>query len=117
MKAKISVLLLAILTASLANVSSAETVAEKAKWEEVVAKSNLLMKEIRSQYKPVSNDEFVYKLTNPLPGRIISTLNPNERTCFQYVVIVEVQNRKITFASKDFNQLKQVPCPPLPFEK
>ncbi len=117
MKAKISVLLLAILTASLATVSTAETVAEKAQFEEAVAKSNLRMKEYRAQYKPVTSREFVYEITDPLPTPFLINIDPRVRTCFQHVLITEVQNNKIIFSYKDLFQLKQVPCSPLPFEK
>lgn len=89
--------------------------AESAQEKEFILKMDLRMKESRSQYKPVSNDDFVYELRRPL-GLTHLDSNSKGRKCYQPELIIEVQGDKIIYVSKGKMRVKETPCPRLPFE-
>lgn len=99
-----------------ASVLSVSAFAQLSPEKEFGLKMDLQMRESRSQYKPVTNEEFSYELMRPLYDVDKREIYTQKRTCFQPGVIIEVQNGKIIYASKGLIPTKKIPCPKLPFE-
>ncbi|MFA6090158.1 MAG: hypothetical protein WC774_00065 [Candidatus Gracilibacteria bacterium] len=111
----ITVLVVTSFLFSSAGISFAAQSERDMKSAATLARIKLSVQESRDKFKPVSNEEFEYKLLRPLSNISLGEFNSDKRVCYNPNVIVEVQKGKIIYVSK--GPAVKVTCPKLPFEK